>query len=91
VPEHIPGAVHLNTETVRFSKGGIPARLFFPARIANIIGGLGIGNDHTVVIYSSGEEAFAHAAYVAYLLEWIGRSALGGLDGGFEKWKKAAR
>lgn len=91
VPEHIPEAVYLNTETVRFSEGGTPARLFSPDRIADIIGGLGIGNDHTVVIYSSGDEAFAHAAYVAYLLEWLGHSAIGVLDGGFEKWKAEGR
>ena len=83
---HVPGAVYLNTETVRLSEGGVPARLFPPEQIADIFGKLGIGNRHTVVIYSSADESFSHAAYVAFLLEWSGHRAIGVVDGGVDKW-----
>jgi thiosulfate/3-mercaptopyruvate sulfurtransferase len=91
MPAHLPGAIYLNTETVRFSEGGVPARLFPAEQLAEMLGKMGIGNDHTVVIYSSGEEAFAHAAYVAYLLEWLGHKAVAVLDGGIEKWEAEGR
>jgi thiosulfate/3-mercaptopyruvate sulfurtransferase len=91
VRSHLPGAVYLNTETVRFSESGVPAKLFPAEHLAELLGRMGIGNDHTVIIYSSGEEAFSHAAYVAFLLEWLGHQAVGVLDGGFEKWEQEGR
>lgn len=91
VPAHLPGAVYLNTETLRFSKGGVPARLLEPERIGELFEKMGIGSEHTVVIYSSADEAFAHAAYIAFILEWLGHDAIGILDGGFEKWKAEGR
>ncbi len=83
---HIPNAVYLNTETLRLSRGGVPARLLPPERLAEIFGLLGIGNHHTVVVYSSAADAFAHATYVAFVLEMLGHRAIGVLDGGWEKW-----
>jgi thiosulfate/3-mercaptopyruvate sulfurtransferase len=90
---HIPGAVYLHTETLRISRGGVPAQLLSPQRLAEILGAIGIGNEHTVVIYSSGAEGdfFAHATYVAFVLESLGHSAIGILDGGFEKWQSENR
>ena len=44
-----------------------------------------------MVIYSSGEESFSHAAYVAFVLNWLGHRAIGVLDGGFEKWRAEDR
>ncbi len=88
---HLPGALYLNTETVRISEGGVPARLLSPEQLAELLEKVGIGNDHTVVIYSSGSETFSHATYVAFLLEWLGHEAIGVLDGGFEKWQAEDR
>ncbi|GBD00192.1 Putative thiosulfate sulfurtransferase [bacterium HR17] len=88
---HIPNAIYLNTETLRISRGGVPARLLPPERLAEIFGALGIGNQHTVVIYSSAEDAFANATYVAFVLEFLGHRAIGVLDGGFEKWRAEGR
>jgi thiosulfate/3-mercaptopyruvate sulfurtransferase len=88
---HIPNAIYLNTETLRISQGGVPARLLPPERLAEIFGAIGIGNAHTVVVYSSAEDAFAHAAYIAFVLELLGHRAIGVLDGGFEKWQAEGR
>lgn len=88
---HIPNAVYLSTETLRTSLGGVPARLLRPERLAEIFGALRIGNQHTVVVYSGSEDAFAHATYVAFVLEFLGHRAIGVLDGGFEKWRAEGR
>ncbi|MEM4284109.1 MAG: sulfurtransferase [Candidatus Caldarchaeum sp.] len=90
---HIPNAIYLNTETLRISREGIPAQMLPPERLAEILGAIGIGNQHTVVVYSSGAEGdyFAHAAYIAFVLEWLGHKSVGILDGGFEKWQAEGR
>lgn len=90
---HIPNAVYLNTETLRISQGGVPAQLLPPGRIAEILEALGIGNEHTVVVYSSAAEGdfFAHATYIAFVLEWLGHRSIGVLDGGIEKWRTEGR
>ena len=88
---HIPNAIYLNTETLRISQGGVPARLLPPERLAEIFGAIGIGNAHTVVVYSSAKDAFAHATYIAFVLELLGHRAVGVLDGGFEKWQAEGR
>jgi len=88
---HIPNAIYLNTETLRISQGGVPARLLPPERLAEIFGAIGIGNANTVVVYSSAEDAFAHATYIAFVLELLGHRAIGVLDGGFEKWQAEGR
>lgn len=88
---HLPQAIYLNTETIRISEGGVPAVLLAPDQLAAIFGRIGIGNGHTVVVYSSGKEAFAHAAYIAYLFELLGHSAIGVMDGGIEKWMAEER
>jgi thiosulfate/3-mercaptopyruvate sulfurtransferase len=88
---HIPNAIYLNTETLRISQSGVPARLLPPERLAEIFGAIGIGNQHTVVVYSSGDDAFAHATYIAFVLEWLGHRHVGILDGGFEKWRSEGR
>ncbi|MFN3422710.1 MAG: sulfurtransferase [Armatimonadota bacterium] len=88
---HIPNAIYLNTETLRVSLGGVPARLLPPDRLAEIFGAIGVGNQHTVIVYSSSEDSFAHATYVAFVLEFLGHSSIGVLDGGFEKWQTEGR
>jgi thiosulfate/3-mercaptopyruvate sulfurtransferase len=91
VQGHLPGAIYVNTETFRFSEGGVPARLLLPELLAEMLGKMGIGNEHTVAVYCSDEDSFSHAAYVAYLLEWLGHRAIGVVDGGFEKWEREER
>ncbi|MCS7065930.1 MAG: sulfurtransferase [Fimbriimonadales bacterium] len=90
---HLPNAVYLHTETLRFSRGGIPAQLLPAERLAEMLGAIGIGNQHTVVVYSSGAEGdyFAHASYIAFVLVWLGHKSVGILDGGFEKWQAEGR
>lgn len=89
--EHIPNAIFLHVETLRLSRGGVPGQLMPAERLAEIFGGMGISPDHEVVVYSSTEDAFASATYVALALISIGHQRVGVLDGGFEKWKAENR
>ncbi|MCS7187940.1 MAG: sulfurtransferase [Armatimonadetes bacterium] len=88
---HIPNAIYLNTETLRVSLGGVPARLLPLERLAEIFGAIGVSNQHTVVVYSSGNDFFSHATYIAFALELLGHRAIGVLDGGYEKWQGEGR
>jgi thiosulfate/3-mercaptopyruvate sulfurtransferase len=90
---HIPNAIYLNTETLRISRGGVPGQLLSPKELAAIFSAIGVGNQHTVIVYSSGAEGdfFAHATYVAFVLEWLGHRSVGVLDGGIEKWRAESR
>ncbi len=89
--EHLPNAIFLSTETLRFSRGGIPGQLLPPERLAEIFGAMGIGAENEVVVYSSAEDAFSAATYTALALISIGHTRVGVLNGGFEKWKAENR
>lgn len=89
--EHIPNAIFLSVETLRLSRGGIPGQLLPAKQLAELFGGMGISPEHEVVVYSSADDAFASATYVALALISIGHRRVGVLDGGFEKWKAENR
>jgi thiosulfate/3-mercaptopyruvate sulfurtransferase len=88
---HVPGAVYLNTETLRYSRGGLPGQMLPAKDLARLFGELGIGNRQSVVVYSSTDEGFTHATYIAFLLEYLGHPQVAVLDGGFERWKQENR
>jgi len=88
---HVPGAIYLNTETLRLSRGGVPGQMWPPKDLARIFGDLGVGNGHSVVVYSSADEGFTHATYIAFLLEYLGHPQVAVLDGGFDRWKQEGR
>jgi thiosulfate/3-mercaptopyruvate sulfurtransferase len=88
---HVPGAVFLHTESLRLSTGGIPGKLLPPDELAVIFGRVGVSNDTPVVVYSAAEDAFAAAAYIATVLEYLGHKQVAVLDGGFDKWQQEAR
>lgn len=88
---HIPGAryVDLNRD---LSAAVIPeetGRHPLPARedFAALVGGLGIGNDATVVVYDDGPGAFAARAW--WMMRWLGHVDVFVLDGGFRAWVDA--
>jgi thiosulfate/3-mercaptopyruvate sulfurtransferase len=88
---HLPGAIYLNTETLRSSVAGVP-NLIFPAEsYATIFSRLGVRMDRPVVIYSSGESRNIDATYVAWILAGLGHPATYVLDGGIGKWELESR
>lgn len=88
---HIPGAIYLNSESLRLSRGGIPGQILPPERLAEIFGQLGIGNETPVVVYSSLSDSFTTATYVLFALVYLGHDRVAILNGGFEKWQAENR
>ena len=83
---HLPGAVYLNTETLRASSAGIPAQLLSAGAYAELFRRLGLGFDKPVVIYSAGETGNISATFLAWLLAGYGHPRVYVLNGGFFKW-----
>lgn len=84
---HLPGAVYLNTETLRASEGGIPAQLLSPSAYGELFSRLGLSFDTPVVIYSAGETGNIDATFLAWLLAGFGHPRVFVLNGGYFKWK----
>jgi thiosulfate/3-mercaptopyruvate sulfurtransferase len=88
---HLPGAVYLNTETLRASRGGIPTRLLDGAAYAALFSRMGLPFDRRVVIYSAGETHNIDATFLAWILAGFGHGQVFVLDGGFFKWQLEQR
>jgi thiosulfate/3-mercaptopyruvate sulfurtransferase len=78
---HIAGALHLD------GFGGIPRGanndMAPPDAFAGVVGALGIGNDHTVVVYDTPSQRMG---MVAWALLYYGHQVVRILDGGMTKW-----
>ena len=81
---HIPGAVYLNTETLRSFADGVPNLLLPAESYVALFTRLGI-RDRPVVVYSAGDTRNIDATYVAWILGGFGIQ-VSVLDGGFQKW-----
>jgi thiosulfate/3-mercaptopyruvate sulfurtransferase len=88
---HLPGAVYLNTETLRASRGGIPTQLLDGPAYAALFSRLGLPFDRPVVIYSAGETHNIDATFLAWLLAGFGHPKVFLLDGGYFKWQLELR
>lgn len=88
---HLPGAVYLNTETLRASEGGVPNLLLPESSYATIFSRLGVRFDRPVVIYGSGESRNIDATYTAWILAALGHPSVRVLDGGLGKWELESR
>jgi thiosulfate/3-mercaptopyruvate sulfurtransferase len=84
---HLPGAVYLNTETLRASRAGIPTQLLDGPTYASLFSRMGIPFDGRVVIYSAGETHNIDATFLAWILAGFGHQRVYLLDGGFFKWQ----
>jgi thiosulfate/3-mercaptopyruvate sulfurtransferase len=84
---HLPGAVYLNTETLRASRGGIPTQLLDGPAYAALFSRIGLPFDQPVVVYSAGETHNIDATFLAWLLAGFGHRQVHVLDGGYFKWQ----
>lgn len=87
--EHIPGAVYLSPDAIRWPDQGVPVKLMPTKDLANLLGKLGINNKTMVVIYS--EKGDYKAPYLLWALDYIGHTKSAILDGGWTKWKSENR
>ena len=87
---HIPGAVFLDIQGA-ISDPDTRLRFMAPTaeRFADAMGGLGIGDESRVVLYSAG--SIMWATRVWWMLRAFGFDRAAVLDGGWEKWKAEGR
>ena len=90
---HIPGAIYSSyTEAGwRQSVDGIPGKLPPIDDLEQLIGGLGISNDHGVVIVPAGVGStdFGSAARIYWTFKLLGHDKVSILNGGYRAWVEA--
>lgn len=88
---HIPGAVYLDWTRDLVDEGDpVPAQAAPPARLAEVFGAAGIGNDTLVVAYDD-HPASQFATRLWWLLRWCGHDGCRVLNGGLPKWVAEGR
>ena len=86
---HIPGAVFFDIDGIADHSVNLPHMLPTPGEFSKAVGGLGIGDGETVVVYD-GAGMFS-APRVWWSLKAMGHDNVKVLDGGFPKWKREGR
>jgi thiosulfate/3-mercaptopyruvate sulfurtransferase len=84
---HIPGAVHMDLETVLSGpKTGRNGRHPLPERaaLAAFLADSGANDDSQIVAYDAGDAMFA--ARLWWLMRWLGHERVAVLDGGLAAW-----
>lgn len=86
---HIPGAVFFDINAIADPDTDLPHMLPSPAAFAEAAGNLGLGREHTIVVYD------AHGIYSAPRVWWtlraMGFSQVFVLDGGLKAWVAEGR
>ncbi len=88
---HLPGAVYLNTETLRAADRGVPMQILADSEYRQIFSRVGLRWDRPVVVYSAGESRNIDATFLVWLLQSLGHAQVYLLDGGFFKWQLEQR
>ncbi|HEU4564748.1 MAG TPA: rhodanese-like domain-containing protein [Gemmatimonadaceae bacterium] len=87
---HIPGAVYLNTETLRSADGGVPNLILPAGSYRALFTRLGVRPGRPVAVYSAGDTRNVDATYVTWLLAAFGQPVYV-VDGGFARWELESR
>jgi thiosulfate/3-mercaptopyruvate sulfurtransferase len=82
---HLPGALNVPV----YKAFGVDGQLLVTDALAEFLGGAGIGNGGTLVLYDSPEGQ--NAAMLAWILEYLGWSEVRIMASSFEAWKAAGR
>jgi thiosulfate/3-mercaptopyruvate sulfurtransferase len=91
---HIPGAVFFDVEAVSDHSTDLPHMLPGPTQFGEVVGGLGIGDGDTVVVYDNtgpGSPGVFSAPRVWWTFRIFGAKSVYILDGGLPKWKSEGR
>jgi thiosulfate/3-mercaptopyruvate sulfurtransferase len=90
---HIPGAAHVDVDTLSETRGEVAGLLKPLETVQRMLGEAGIEPPRHVVIYSESDSAgaFARATRLFWILEYVGFERVSILDGGFAKWKAEGR
>jgi thiosulfate/3-mercaptopyruvate sulfurtransferase len=88
---HLPGAIYLDwTNDIIDPTDPVPVQVASPDRLAAQLGELGIGNEHTIVIYDN-HPAFQFATRLWWVLGYYGHDRVKILNGGLAKWQREGR
>ena len=87
---HLPGARFFDLDQSSDQASPLPHMLPDAEAFARYVGGLGMGNDTTVVVYD-GSGANMSAARVWWMFRAFGHSAVSVLDGGLVRWRDEQR
>jgi thiosulfate/3-mercaptopyruvate sulfurtransferase len=84
--QHIPGAVYLDwTRDIVDLDDPVPAQVAGPAKIAEVFGAAGIGDDTFVIAYDN-HPASQFATRLWWVLRYYGHDRVRILDGGWARW-----
>ena len=84
---HVPGAAFMDLiGDFSDTTTGLGFSLPGPGALATALGRLGVGNQHHVVVYSTGHMMWATRAF--WLLRFVGHERVAVLNGGFAAWKE---
>jgi thiosulfate/3-mercaptopyruvate sulfurtransferase len=86
---HIPGAVFFDVDAVADLASALPHMFPSAEQFARDVGGLGVGNGDTVVLYDSGTWVAAPRAWWMFVA--FGHKDVRVLDGGLKKWRAEGR
>lgn len=85
---HVPGAAFMDLiRNFSDTSTGLGFSLPAPDALGQALGDLGVGNDHRVVVYSSGHMMWATRAF--WLLRYAGHDRVSVLNGGLAGWRDA--
>jgi thiosulfate/3-mercaptopyruvate sulfurtransferase len=82
---HIPGAVYINPEALRWTNEGVPGMLLPEEALSILLGRCGITENTKVIVYA--EVNNYRATYLLWALDYIGHKHSAILDGGIKKWQ----
>ncbi len=82
---HIPGARHFDIDEISDHSSDLPHMLPSAADFARAVGGMGIGNEHHVVVYDGMGLQSAGRAW--WMFRAFGHERVAVLDGGLPKWR----
>ncbi|MGH6641778.1 MAG: 3-mercaptopyruvate sulfurtransferase [Bradyrhizobium sp.] len=86
---HLPGAVFFDVDAVSDHSNPLPHMFPNAEQFGRDVGGLGIGNDDTVVLYDSG--GWVAAPRVWWMFQSFGHQNVRILNGGLKKWRAEGR
>ncbi|MFL5626569.1 MAG: sulfurtransferase, partial [Ktedonobacteraceae bacterium] len=88
---HIPGAIYIDwSSDIVDPDAAVEAQIASPERFAEVMGSLGIGDQHLVVAYDA-HPSSQFATRLWWALNYYGHDQVVVLNGGFDKWQREQR
>lgn len=87
--DHIPGAVYLDSDVLRWPDQGVPSKLLAPEALASLLGQMGISEKTMVIVYY--DKNGYPPLYLIWALDYIGHKSSALLEDGIDRWKTEGR